>query len=400
MDSYVLVNFVKPFVFSIISFVIIMTVSGFLNNLNYYLSHKVLDTNLSAVLKFHIYSMPFMFQLLVPISVLFGVTYSLSKMARQKELISFIEAGVSIRRITASIVLFNVIFAFSLVYFSDYVVSPLYKQAQWIEKVKIRKFFNADNIKDQKDLTIFGEGGLIYRIGYYDGDKKIMSDVTIIKRRGFSGSQSEFKSELDISILTNEDLRRTLESRELDVPYPSFIEMRIDADRAEWDSTSSNWVFYRVKIKKISPGGFVSSVERGDKMVFPFVKDPPYHFENNIWKIEAMNMKEAKRYVEKLKKSGFPYKEAEVRYYMKYSYPFAVFIASIVAIGIASFSPRKEVFFMSILKAVGIYFVYYGFFASGIGIGGKGLVHPIIGAWFGNFVFGVLGVILMTRMKT
>jgi lipopolysaccharide export system permease protein len=104
MERYVLQNFVAPFFFSFVGILSIWVIYDLSDNGPDFLEAK---TSLPQILLFYIQRLPQVVLLIMPITLLLAVLYSLGKMSRSNELISMLGAGRSLTSILKPIFVFG-----------------------------------------------------------------------------------------------------------------------------------------------------------------------------------------------------------------------------------------------------------------------------------------------------
>ena len=101
LDRYVLRNFLEPFIVCFGAFLAIWIIVDLSDN-----SSDFIDAHASgsAVLKYYLTQLPHYALVCMPVGLLLGLLYSLSRMSRSNELISMLTAGRSVARVLAPIV--------------------------------------------------------------------------------------------------------------------------------------------------------------------------------------------------------------------------------------------------------------------------------------------------------
>ena len=112
---------------------------------------------------------------------------------------------------------------------------------------------------------------------------------------------------------------------------------------------------------------------------------------------EEMNYSDLRSMVRRLQASGIRAGKWQVDMAFKISQPFAAAIIVLFGVPFAAFRRRGGLvlgFGLSLL----VCFVYFGFIQVGKILGYSGMISPLVAAWSGNFVFGLLGVYLVFRV--
>lgn len=395
LDRYVFRSFFSTFVAASFLFVCILLLFDMFNQINYFLTQK---TDIGEILGMYFHKSFFQFTMVSPAACLFSAIYTVNKLAKDNELIAIINSGMSIYRLTISLVLFGLVFSVGMIYFNDLVVFPSERIADQISD-QIRR--RTQKNKSQNDVKVWGTHGVFYKAMYYNDRRKELRKLIVLKRQEQKLSGEDVGEGARMSVLSNRppgsfdgdwsflDDVRPLQSR-------SVWLFRIECEYARYDKRRKGWVLYNGRIRKYDRAQEINIPFK--QRFFPF-KETPYDFSKELDKVTAMTTAESERYIEKLIKSGKPYRRELVEHYLKFSLPLVNFIIIIIGIAFGGFSP-KSVVLLSFFIAVLVYLIYYTFVALGISMGKMGTLSPLMGAWLGNIAFFVAGIVLLIYRKT
>jgi len=101
----------------------------------------------------------------------------------------------------------------------------------------------------------------------------------------------------------------------------------------------------------------------------------------------ALSLFELGRIVSYLEGTGSNVERLRTAWHMKWSYAFSLLI--MVFIAMALFTIFDSVY-VNIAVGLAIVFVYYVLFVLGVSLGESGFIPPMLGAWLGNLLFGIL----------
>ena len=127
--------------------------------------------------------------------------------------------------------------------------------------------------------------------------------------------------------------------------------------------------------------------------------EPPETFRKNIVSIEAVNSRDAKTYIEHLKRTGLPYAESQSLYYKKFSFPFVLFIVVFLSIGLSG-KTRKNVMLMSLASCITGAVLFYITQMLTMLLAKFEYISPFMGAWFPVFLFTIIAMILLKYART
>jgi lipopolysaccharide export system permease protein len=101
--------------------------------------------------------------------------------------------------------------------------------------------------------------------------------------------------------------------------------------------------------------------------------------------------------IETLRGGGTDTKAMEVDYHMKFSLPLATFFSALLAAPLgAKFSRLGG--YIGVVFSIILVFIYYVVMSVARSLGNNGVLDPVTGAWIQNYLFGVVGVVLLWRI--
>ena len=295
----------------------------------------------------------------VPLGVLFAVAYTLSDLYANNELTAVFASGVSLSHFTMPLLTFSLILSFALFFFEDRLVVPTYAKKKDLQKVLLQeeKSMNNDSV-----VVLSDSGFLIYKAQLYEDSQKRLYDLTLVYRN----------------------------------PDKSMRAV-IHADSASWSEEKNIWrlqnpieyYFEGEELKTIYP-----EQELLDKL-----NEPSDTFRNNSVSIEEVNTKDAKIYINHLKRIGLPYHEELSVYYKKFAFPSIVFIVVFLSIGLSGKS-RKNVLLISLALSISAAVLFYVMQMVTMLLAKFGYISPMMGAWFPVFFFIVASIVLLRYSRT
>jgi lipopolysaccharide export system permease protein len=106
LDRYIIRNFLQPYAYCILGFLSIWLIFDISDN-----SASIFDqrTPVGAVLQFYLGQIPQVLVILLPVSLLLSLLFSLGRMSRANEIVSMLTAGVSVPRVALPLLLIGVL---------------------------------------------------------------------------------------------------------------------------------------------------------------------------------------------------------------------------------------------------------------------------------------------------
>ncbi len=295
----------------------------------------------------------------VPVAILFSTSYVLSDMYANNEIEALFASGVSLFKFTFPILLTSFVMALGLFAFENKFVVKTYERKTQLQNQLLGKTTNENNV----DVIVISENGkIIYKASRYIESKKQLQKVFFVFRDDEKQLQAVIFSSL-----------------------------------AQWDFEENIW-------KLDSPIQYIP-YEDGMKVV-PVSKDftdkltESYEiFRKTNVDIQSVTAKEAKIYVEHLKKAGLPYAEELSEYYKKYAFPFIVFIVVFLSIGLTG-KTKKNVLLISLASCISASVLFYVSMMITMVLAKHGYISAFMGAWFPVIFFTIVSIILLKFSRT
>ena len=122
-------------------------------------------------------------------------------------------------------------------------------------------------------------------------------------------------------------------------------------------------------------------------------------FRKNIVDVQSVSAKEAKIYIEHLRKAGLPFGQQLSEYYKKYAFPFIVFIVAFLSIGLTG-KTKKNVLLISLASCISASVLFYVMHMVTMVFAKHGYISPFAGAWSPVILFTIASIILLKYSRT
>ena len=356
IDRWLLGQIIPPMIFAISAFTVISLSVGVMFDL----IRKIVEYGLPLLqaLKALIYSLPSFLVLSFPMAVLLSTLLSYGKLSANSELLALRSLGITTSRIIAPAIAISIFMTGLTFYFNDNLVPKSNKLAESTLRTGIGSSFNQGKSKNN---IIFSRKGS--RIDSGNKPTTINTYLTHI----FYASQFENNIMKEVTVL---DFSR------------ENIKQILTANRAIFDKDNSSWVFTDGSIISTDSIGQTSSI-KFKQYIYPFVEGPL-----DLAKVPKdasdMSLKEALEAERIFKKIGDPkeIRKIQVRIQEKFTLPCACLVFGLIGsiLGCKSNlrSSKSQGFGLSVILIL-VYYVMSFIFSS---FGVKGLLPPIIAAWF------------------
>ncbi len=351
-DRYILKQFLRVFFLSILSFAIIYVTVDVFEEIDNFIDH---EAEYQHILLFYFYSIPFILSYITPVSLLLAAVFSMGVLSRRNELTAFISSGISLLRLSGSILITAFVVSLLSLVFNDLVVTKSNRMMYDIKHYEIEGRKRSDPFL-KENLYYLGDNGFVYLALRYNHRTKTLYDVVV--------------QQFDENTLAR----------------------RIDAKRCFW--RTDKWIFYQgfdrtFQDQKENVIGF-------HELALPGLAEKPDDFSKETIDQENMNFLQLRDYISKMSKSGGNVDKYMVDLYFKMSFPFAGWIFVLLGIAFAS-GKRKPSMATGFGLTLAISFIYYGILRVGQTLGHNGVMSPMLAAQLGNIIFLTVGIFSLMR---
>lgn len=183
VDRYLFLEFLKSCFGAIIFFAFIFEMTQLFYQINTYMSREGIYNTTERIIMIHVSKLPYDIILFSPLGFLFGTMFTLSNFYKNNEVVTVVGSGVHLFRFTLPILLFSLIYSIFLIFFGEFVMSPLFDKSEVMLWELRRQKPYEDHSQGVKDLKISGENGINYNnIGYFNPKTNVMKDGIIVTR--------------------------------------------------------------------------------------------------------------------------------------------------------------------------------------------------------------------------
>ncbi len=352
LDWYIIKQFIRNLLFSILCFIVIFILVDLFENLD-----KFIDNHLGfgMVTNYYLYFIPEIIRLVAPISMLLATLFTAGRMINFNEIIAVKNAGVSLMRFMMPFLAVGVVVTGISIYFNNWVVPETNKKKFFIERNYLGK------------NTAPG----LNRLYFQDAQNRLIL---------IDQFQETELSALRVSVLIyNPD---TLTS----------LKKRIDAERMKWEN--NQWVFYNAVERDLSGSEALTNYPRIES---PNIKGlekiniQPDQIIKKQLKPDELNYTELSEFIKNQKRGGQETAQTQVDFYSKISFPFSNLIIIVFGISISTGSKRRKGLALQFGISILVSFIYLGFVKISQSFGYNGDINPMLTAWIANIAFLFFG---------
>ncbi|NQU67597.1 MAG: YjgP/YjgQ family permease [Candidatus Marinimicrobia bacterium] len=358
LDRYIINQFVSKFIGSMIAFLTIFIIVDVIDHLD-----KFIDTDITRneIFKYYFHTLPWYISIGMPMALLLSTVFSLGLLQKRNELTAIKASGISLKRVTISLILIgflSIVFSF---YFENLVVAPsMHKRAE----IELEYFQSARSKRAVKSREI-----------YRQVEK---NKILYTKRFNFKTNTAH-----NISLQTFEN---------------NNILSRLDAPTMSWDESTEKWRLpvSRVRTDLADDNRKFQLFESDSLLTLDFT---PVDLTAQSVKPEEMNYWELDAFVDRLNINGIKDPRWVVNLHFKPAFAFSSFIMILFGLSLSVQRPRSS---MAVGLGVSIFviFLYYGAIKFGQSMGYKGMIEPWLSVWLGNFIFLLIGGYMFMKTKS
>lgn len=354
IDRYVLKELLIPFLIGTVS-VVLMFQANYL--IKEFKEFQLQSVPLSAILQIVLYRTPSFLQLTLPVGMSLAASLAVSRLARESELTALRASGTSILRALLPIAVFGVFVSLGSYLLVEKVMPVSERKAKKIEI----------------EAAILGSG------------PQLRSNV-IVKLQNYTASFGTVTGGMDKVIQLNDILL-------IERPNPETVNL-IGAKHGTYQdgvwrlSDCYAWVIVGDQLSDFRPRDDVVINER--ITVQDFFSPPDAN---------ELSSRELSKAIEAGKKTGQDMTRQEITFHTKYSLPASCAVFAFIGPMFAVWLSRSGAF-VGVLLSIVIVFLYYNIYIITTEIlGNHGMVTPWLAAWLPNFIFVVLGALIVRRLE-
>lgn len=344
------------FIGSMLFFAFVLNLVDLFMHIANYLQNSCAAKDIATVLLYYI---PKTIWYAVPVAILFSTSYVLSDMYANNEMEALLASGVSLLKFTFPLLVLGFSLTFVMFGFENKFVVQTYEKKTVLQD----KLLNKSKTENNTDVIVLSDNGkVIYKTRFYTEENKRILDNYFL----FRDENKNFET-----LIYSEAALWNMEEQHWDLQNP--IQYQFENNE--------------LKIVPVNPeytGRLTESYEI---------------FRKSNVNIQSLNAKEAKIYIDHLKKAGLPFNEELSEYYKKFAFPFIIFIVVFLSIGLTG-RTKKNVLLISLASCIGASVLFYVTMMVTMVLAKHGYISAFMGAWSPVLFFTVVSVILLRYSRT
>ncbi len=360
LDRYLVGRFLKNFFTCLFLFLFLYVVIDVLTNLTDIIKNH---PPLLKVVELYLYSLPLIFTQTTPVAALLATLFTLGGLNQSNEVIAMRTSGVTISRIVRPFVLIGLILSLGIFWISETVLPQAQRMSSVLKHVYIDKEASGEGESPVENVAVYGFNNRLFFINKLYPKSQTIEGLTILE---------------------HDDAQN--------------VTRKIYAEKAAW--RDNRWVLYQAFVYQLTDDQRMHGEPLYFTDTFLKIQETPQDFLRQNIPVESMNIKELSSYIARLpeKQASPTITRLKVDLYQKTVFPFTTLIVILIGIPSSIIIRGRAVAFSSIGLCLGISFLFYVLFAVCLALGKGGGAPPFVAAWFSHALFGVLGLVLISRI--
>ena len=358
LDRYVFGEFFRIFLVTALGFPVLVVLIDLTDNLDKYLDRKLPAADIALSYLFWLPETMFM---ILPAAVLFAAVFSVGGFTRHSEITAAKASGISFYRMIAPVFM-GAVFAAGLGLLVGE-LSPITSSR--------RNELLGEQAARGRNRSYFvhpGDGGVVYKVGYLDASSGVM-DMVEVERAG-QGPE-----------------------------YPTVV---MTASSARWtpnaDSSSGFWLL-RAGAMHVIPDSTTDLVYSFDSLQARNLRETPFDLTEAQREPADLGYQELGEYIAALERAGGDANELRVERALKIAIPVTCIIIALFGAPLATSTQRGGAAF-GVAVSLGTTIIFLVMIQLTKAVGGGGLMNPELAAWTPSMIFGLMGLILLVRVRT
>lgn len=359
LDRYVLRNFVQVYFYCIAAFISIWLIFDISDNISTFLDDRI---SFWMVVQYYLTQVPQILVILLPVSLMLGLLFCLTRMSRTNEIVSMLTAGVSVPRMLVPLFFMGLV-TVGISGALNYSLAPHAEHAR-------KTFF--DGVRD--DPRGMGTTGQIFR-------NRAENRTWFIQQ--FRPDANQF---ITVQVLQQDDRDNIVKN---------YV-----ATRAVYHAEIPAWELQYVKVVDYDETGNITKEEGFASLMMPQWRETPFRLASSNMRAEFLSLPELRNYLHF--NADFPHSllapfatHLEYRMALPWTCLVVVLLAAPLAIGFS----RGGVL-SSVAIAIGLVFAMNFSTHLFLALGEGDRIPAWAAAWTPNIIFAAIGLFLLYLRAT
>jgi lipopolysaccharide export system permease protein len=357
LDRYVFSEFAKIFFGTALGFPVLVVIIDLVDHLESYMNREIPHMDIAMS---YVYFLPESAFMVIPAAVLFATVFAIGSFTRHAEITAAKASGMSFYRLIVPIFV-----GAAIATGMDLALGEL---------MPVTTRLRNELLRDERVLTGQSRSnfafastlGRVYKIAHLETDSQAIKAIQI-ERKGNGPA------------------------------YPTYI-LSADSARFEPSGAEGRWRLGKGQMNVVSDTGpsFMLTFESGYDLHF---RERPPDMMRAPRSPQEMRYNELTRFIAAAERSGSDVNTLRVERALKIAIPVACMIIVLFGAPLATSTQRGGAAY-GVAVSLGTTVIFLLAVQLTKAFGGKGLIPPDIAAWIPGIAFGVIGLVLLARVKT
>lgn len=315
---------------------------------------------LSTFARYYGFFIPEVFYQLIPVSCLMATILTISSLQKTNELVALYSSGMGLKRICAPIVFLVVLISLISFLVADQLLPSFAQNKNYIMYVEIRQ-------KPQQYATVKTD-----RI-WYRADNTLYNIKTL---------DATTQQAFGLTMYTFSESWRLLQM---------LTAERVEIKGDQWHLLDGSITLFS------EDSNFPLTKDFSEKTIY--VEQSLQDLQDNPHPTDVLSLDDLSRYIKKHKAAGLNTIRYEVDYHSKFGFAFAGIIMVLLGIPFSLGRARSGGIMLNLSLCLGVVFVYWSLYSSGLTLGYHGMLEPIVAAWAPNGICLAFGLFFVFRIQ-
>ncbi len=316
------------------------------------------DAAPSALIPYYLYSLPEIVYRMGPVACLLATIFTLSTLNRNNELVALFASGMSLLRVTSSMLVGVALISVGIFVMSDRVLPNFTKQKNFIFYRDIKKNPSLYSMVRNEKIWYRSKDS-IFNIKTLNPDTKEAQGLTLYY----------FNENWDL--------------------IQMITAAKVQLAEQNWNLTNGSVTLFT----EDSSFPLTSQFKTKTIVMTEDAKD----LTSSANTADVLSLKELGDFIKRNKDAGLDTVSYEVDYHSKYGFAFAAMVMTLVGIPFSVGRARSGGTMLNVGLCLGVVFVYWIFYSSALTLGKHGQINPIVAAWTPNVIMAALGAYFTSR---
>jgi lipopolysaccharide export system permease protein len=355
LDRYVIGEWTKIFFSTSLGFPLIVTIFDLTDNFDKYLNRNL---SYKAIALSYLYWIPDSMFMVLPAAVLFATVFTIGALTRYSEINAAKASGISFHRLTLPIFFGALVATAMSLALGEVAPATNKRRSELLQESR----FTSGN--ERFNFTFAAEMGRVYKASLLNVERAYMEGIEV-ERKGLEDSAE----------------------------YPAYV---VSAREAMY--VPGGWAM-RDGTMHVIPGAGKNIAFKFDSLVDRHMFETPTQLMASSKAPDEMGYEELGRYITALERSGSDVNVLRVDRALKLAVPVTCMIIALFGAPLATSNQRGGAAY-GIGLSLGTTVIFLILIQLTKAVGGKGVLSPEMAAWVPNAVFGVVGLIMLMRVRT